>query len=64
MLGGSTSLTDVYLQVKINGDLALLQALAKLMLEEEDENPGSVFDQDFINEKHRVLKNIWIIFVP
>jgi molybdopterin-dependent oxidoreductase alpha subunit len=51
MLGGSTSLTDVYLQVKINGDLALLQALAKLMLEEEDENPGSVFDQDFINEK-------------
>ncbi|HEA28432.1 MAG TPA: FdhF/YdeP family oxidoreductase [Leeuwenhoekiella sp.] len=51
MLGISTQLTDLYLQVKINGDLALLQALAKLMLEEEDKNPGSVFDQDFIKEK-------------
>ncbi|WP_031429050.1 FdhF/YdeP family oxidoreductase [Flavimarina sp. Hel_I_48] len=51
MLGASTKLTDVYLQVRINGDLALLQALAILMLEEEDKNPGSVFDQDFINEK-------------
>jgi len=51
MLGASTKLTDIYLQVKINGDLALLQALAILMLEEEDKNPGSVFDQDFIKEK-------------
>ena len=51
MLGSSTSLTDLYLQVRINGDLALLQALSKLMLEEEDKNPGTVFDLDFINEK-------------
>lgn len=51
MLGASTHLTDLYLQVKINGDLALLKAIALLLLEAEDKNPGSVFDQAFISEK-------------
>ena len=51
MLGASTHLTDLYLQVKINGDLALLKAIALLLLEAEDKNPGSVFDQEFIREK-------------
>lgn len=51
ILGVATELTDVYLQVKINGDMALLKALAILMLEAEEKNPGSVFDQDFIRER-------------
>ncbi len=50
-LGVKTKLTDVYLQVKINGDMPLLQALAKLMLDEELKSPGTVFDQTFIKEK-------------
>ncbi|MEO8086199.1 MAG: FdhF/YdeP family oxidoreductase [Bacteroidota bacterium] len=50
-LGIKTSLTDLFLQVKINGDMALLQALEILLLEEEEKNPHSVFDHEFI-EKH------------
>ncbi len=48
LLGVSTELTDVFLQVKINGDMALLKALGLLMLEAEEKNPGTVFDHDFI----------------
>ncbi len=51
MLGASTTLTDVFLQVKINGDMALLKALAILMLESEEKHPGSVFDQAFLQDQ-------------
>ena len=47
LLGKGTMLTDLYLQVKINGDLALLKAICKMLLEKEKEI-GSVIDQDFI----------------
>lgn len=50
MLGIATPLTDVFLQIKINGDMALLKALMLLMLEAEEQNPGSVFDLGFIRE--------------
>ncbi len=50
MLGFATPLTDVFLQIKINGDMALLKALMLLMLEAEEQNPGAVFDLDFIRE--------------
>lgn len=48
MLGMATSLTDIFLQVRINGDMALLKALAILMLEAEEKAPGTVFDADFL----------------
>lgn len=51
ILGISSPLTDVFLQAKINGDMPLLQAIEKLLLEEEEKNPGSVFDHDFIEQK-------------
>jgi molybdopterin-dependent oxidoreductase alpha subunit len=51
LLGMAVDLTDVYLQVRINGDLALLKALALLMLEAEEQNPGTVFDREFL-ENH------------
>lgn len=44
-------LSDLYLPVKINGDMALLKALQMLVLEEEEKHPGTVIDRDFINEK-------------
>jgi molybdopterin-dependent oxidoreductase alpha subunit len=47
-LGMTTHLADLYLQVKINGDMALLKAIEKLLYKAELENPGKVFDQEFI----------------
>ncbi|HTK17940.1 MAG TPA: FdhF/YdeP family oxidoreductase [Mucilaginibacter sp.] len=49
-LGISKKLADLYLQVKINGDMALLKAIEKLLLDAEKEAPGKVFDHDFINK--------------
>ncbi|KAA2238467.1 FdhF/YdeP family oxidoreductase [Chitinophaga agrisoli] len=43
-----THLADLFLQVRINGDMALLQAIAILLLEAEAQQPGTVLDQDFI----------------
>lgn len=50
-MGMSTTLTDIFLQVKINGDMALLQAMALLLLQEEQKDPGKVFDLVFIKNK-------------
>ncbi|MEM6967390.1 MAG: FdhF/YdeP family oxidoreductase [Bacteroidota bacterium] len=49
-IGSGTQLTDLFLQVQINGDIALLKAILKLMLDAEAKNPGSVFDHDFIQQ--------------
>ncbi|MBS1680495.1 MAG: FdhF/YdeP family oxidoreductase [Bacteroidetes bacterium] len=43
-------LADLYLQVKINEDLALLKAIEKLLYEAEKITPGEVFDHDFIKK--------------
>ena len=51
IFGDSTKLTDIFLQIKINGDMALLKAMEKILLEEDEKNPGSVLDHDFI-KKH------------
>jgi molybdopterin-dependent oxidoreductase alpha subunit len=50
LLGITTELADVYLQVKINGDMALLKAIEKLLYEAENEHPGKVFDHEFIKD--------------
>ena len=51
ILGGGIKLADLFLQVKINGDVALLKAIMYLMLEAENKTPNAVFDQAFIQEK-------------
>src|SRR4051812_14719755 len=51
VLGINTKLTDLFLQVKLNGDHALLKALIYLLTEEEELHPGTVFDREFI-ENH------------
>lgn len=48
VMGFSTQLADLYLQVNINGDMALLKAIEILLYEAEKEAPGKVFDNDFI----------------
>lgn len=51
VIAGGVKLADLYLPVKINGDMALLKALEILLIEFEKKNPGKVFDVDFIREK-------------
>jgi molybdopterin-dependent oxidoreductase alpha subunit len=49
ILKGGTSLTDLYVPVKVNGDVAFLKAIMLLLLQKED-NGEKVFDQEFIKE--------------
>ena len=51
ILKGGTKINDLYLQVRVNGDVALLKAVMYLLLEAEKKAPGTVFDLDFIKEK-------------
>lgn len=48
ILTGGTPLADQFLQVKINGDVALLKAIEFCLWEKEQHDPGSVFDLNFI----------------
>jgi molybdopterin-dependent oxidoreductase alpha subunit len=49
LLGEGTSLSDLFLQVRINGDVALLKGIMKAVLAEEKTRPGEVLDREFIN---------------
>lgn len=49
LLGKGAALSDLLLQVRINGDMAVLKGIMKQMLDEEDRHPGQVFDREFIN---------------
>lgn len=48
MLGIETPLTDIFLQVKINGDMALIKALEQILVAEEMEQHNHVLDTEFI----------------
>jgi molybdopterin-dependent oxidoreductase alpha subunit len=50
LIGIGVKLADVYLQININGDMALFKAMEKLLLDAEKADPGKVFDQEFIKE--------------
>lgn len=49
MLAGGVDLTDIYLQVKVNGDIAFLKAVMKLLLEKHEQK-GGIIDEAFIKE--------------
>lgn len=51
IIGRGTGLADQYLQIRLGGDMALLQAISKRVLDAEDANPGTVLDHDFL-DKH------------
>ena len=53
---GGEKLTDIYLQIRINGDLALLKAMNKILLETEKQI-GNVFDKDFIENDTEGYEN-------
>ncbi|MFL4472447.1 FdhF/YdeP family oxidoreductase [Paeniglutamicibacter sp. MACA_103] len=50
LVGKGTALADAYLQIRLAGDMALMQALAKRVFEAEDAAPGSVLAHDFLAE--------------
>lgn len=51
LMGPGTALNTQFLQVRINGDVALLQGLGKALLEREAEKPGTVVARSFIEDK-------------
>lgn len=49
-LGIKAAITDLFLPVKINGDMALLKGIEKILAEEDEKKPGTVFDHPFIQQ--------------
>ena len=50
LLTSGTKITDVFLQVRLGGDIAVLRGLMKHLFEAEEFNPGQVIDHAFIAE--------------
>ncbi|WP_077487797.1 FdhF/YdeP family oxidoreductase [Sinomonas mesophila] len=50
LLGHGTDLADQFLQIRLAGDMALLQAVSKRVLAAEAAAPGTVLDQAFLDE--------------
>jgi molybdopterin-dependent oxidoreductase alpha subunit len=48
--GGGVKLNDLWLPLRINGDVAVLKGMMKEMLAEEEKRPGAVFDREFIRD--------------
>ena len=49
VVGHGTPMADRFMHLRLNGDLALFQALGRLLIEAEDAAPGTVLDHDFID---------------
>ena len=50
ILGLRPTIADLHLPIKINGDMALLQAIELVWLQEEKKFPGTILDNAFIQE--------------
>jgi molybdopterin-dependent oxidoreductase alpha subunit len=51
LLGHGTPLADLYVPVRVNGDVALLQGIMKSLLERERAAPGSTLNREFIDTR-------------
>ena len=58
ILGRGTELADQYLQIRLGGDMALMQALSKRVLDAESKRPGTVLDHDFLREHCQGLEEL------
>ncbi|MFE4541450.1 FdhF/YdeP family oxidoreductase [Arthrobacter sp. NPDC056727] len=58
IIGHGTDLADQYLQIRVGGDMALLQAISKRVLDAEAKNPGTVLDQQFLEEHCEGLEEL------
>ena len=50
LFGEGQKLSDLWLPIRINGDVAVLKGIMKEMLAEERKRPGQVFDRAFIRD--------------
>ena len=50
IIGSGTPLADQFLQIRSGGDMALLQAVSKRVLDAETAKPGTVLDHAFLDE--------------
>ncbi|MFI2296577.1 FdhF/YdeP family oxidoreductase [Isoptericola sp. NPDC019571] len=50
LAGRGTGLADQFLQIRLGGDMALLQAVSKRVLDAEAAAPGTVLDHEFLAE--------------
>ncbi|MFI9411404.1 FdhF/YdeP family oxidoreductase [Nocardia gamkensis] len=48
IIGSGVPIADDFLQIRLGGDQALFQGLAKLLLEAEERDPGTVLDYSFL----------------
>ncbi|MCU0683061.1 MAG: FdhF/YdeP family oxidoreductase [Polyangiaceae bacterium] len=51
LFGPGTALTDLFLQVRVGGDMAALRGIMKELLERDARAPGSAVDGAFVREK-------------
>jgi molybdopterin-dependent oxidoreductase alpha subunit len=49
-LGEGATLADLFVQVRVNGDVALLKGITKEVFDAEERRPGQVLDHDFIGK--------------
>jgi molybdopterin-dependent oxidoreductase alpha subunit len=49
-LGEGTKLADLFVQVRVNGDVALLKGLMKEVFDAEERRPAQVLDREFIEK--------------
>jgi len=50
IIGHGTQIADQFLQIRLGGDMALLQAVSTRVLDAEARNPGTVLDHAFLEE--------------
>ena len=49
-LGEGTKLADLFIQVRVNGDVALLKGIMKEIFDAEERRPGQILDREFIEK--------------
>lgn len=49
-LGKATEIADQFMKIRLGGDMALLQAISKRVIQAEQRNPGTVLDHEFIEQ--------------
>ncbi len=62
VIGEGVKIADDFLQIRLGGDMALFQGLAKLLVDAEDAAPGTVLDHDFITH-HTAGFDQWLPFI-
>jgi molybdopterin-dependent oxidoreductase alpha subunit len=50
VIGRGTQIADQFLHLRLGGDMALMQAICRRVIEADDRDPGSALDQAFLDE--------------